>query len=92
MTEDEMTAYENFQYDEDGAVTAVSPALPQEVWADKVFEFMDVLNKELLEFANTDPEDWDLGDGSTYVEGHKEATEHLREEFLRIFDVKGTIR
>lgn len=87
-----MTAYENFQYDDNGAVMGVSPALPQEVWASKVFEFMDVLNTEMLEFANMDPEDWDLGDGSTYVEGHKSATTHLREEFLRIFDVKGTIR
>lgn len=87
-----MTAYENFQYDEDNRVSMVAPALPQETWAFKVFEFMDVLNAEMLEFADMDPEDWDLGDGSTYVEGHKSATTHLREEFLRIFDVKGAIR
>jgi len=89
-----MTAFESYEYNLDCEVIAVRPALPQEVWASKVFEFMDYLNTEMVRFEELRAQDGDLNldDGSTYVEGHEDAAGRIRERFLEIFDVTGTIR
>lgn len=89
-----MTAFESYEYDAEGKVTAVRPALPQEIWAGKVFEYMDTLNSEMIRFEELRQQDGDLNldDGSTYVEGYEDSVTTLRERFLEIFDVVGTIR
>jgi len=80
-----MTAYENFQYDEDNRVSMIAPALPQEVWAFKVFEFMDTLKQEMERFD--DPVSLEAV-GEPYADGYYDAAEQLNMRFKEIFDVE----
>lgn len=82
-----MTAYENFVFDSAGETVAVTPATPQEVWAEQVFQFLDVLKHSMEQFDDVPDDEGDLGDGSVYVDGWYDASEHLNMRFKEVFGV-----
>lgn len=75
-----MTAYEETVFDKDGSTRAVFPASSQVVWAEHVFQFVDVLKAESSKFQ--------LHDGYPYEDGYIEAVECLTEHFKEIFGVE----
>lgn len=84
-----MTAYEEYKFNQADEVVAVIPALPQNVWAEQVFAFSEVLREEMMRFDELRQQDGDLylDDGSSYVEGYENAAERLRNKFYEIFKI-----
>lgn len=81
-----MTAYEEYKFNQADEVVAVIPALPQNVWAEQVFAFTEVLRQELDRANNASTRTIEEL-GQPYVDGCYDTAEQLRTRFYEIFKV-----